>query len=549
MKKLFLLLIIILAAFLRFWQLGVNPPALTWDEVSFGYNAYSLGIDGKDEFGKFLPIQYLESFGDFKPPLYAYLNILPVKIFGLTEFATRFPSALFGTLTVLMTYFLGRRLTLIKTQKDADSLALLSSFFLAISPWHINLSRAAFEANVASFFIVSGIWLFLAGVQEKKWCLIFSAFSFVLSMYTFNTARIVAPLLVLALAIGFRKKLWENKKHTFSAGIIGLILFLPLIQFLFSPQASLRFHEVNIFSDSSIVERSNREIKNDGGVWWSKIIHNRRIYYAQSFISHYLDHFNPAFLFIKGDGNPKFSTQDVGQLYLAELPFLIIGAFFLFKKREGHWWILPMWLMIGIIPAATARETPHALRIETTLPVWQILTALGFLGCLSYLRTWRLPRPRLWLSLARRCATCFAMTILFLNFLYYVHGYYTYYPVGYSQEWQYGYKEAVNYVKEVENQYDKIVFTDNLGRPYIYFLFYTRENPRNFQATAKIWREALGFVHVDGYGKYEFQKEIKPEVNKKNLYVGLSQNVPSGVHILKTFNYLNGQPVLAAYTL
>src|SRR5574337_2158196 len=94
--------IVLVAAFLRFYQLGTNPPSLTWDEAAWGYNAYSLGLNGKDEFGRFLPITYLESFVDFKPPMYAYLDVLPVKIFGLNEFATRFPSALFGTLTVLL---------------------------------------------------------------------------------------------------------------------------------------------------------------------------------------------------------------------------------------------------------------------------------------------------------------------------------------------------------------------------------------------------------------------------------------------------------------
>src|ERR1035437_741815 len=108
--KLFLLLIVLLAGILRFYQLGVNPPSLTWDEAAWGYNAYSLGVNGKDEFGRFLPYDYLESFGDFKPPMYAYLDIIPVKIFGLNEFSTRFPSALFGTLTVLFTFFLVKRI-------------------------------------------------------------------------------------------------------------------------------------------------------------------------------------------------------------------------------------------------------------------------------------------------------------------------------------------------------------------------------------------------------------------------------------------------------
>src|SRR5438876_12140267 len=106
----FLLFIVAIAAFLRLVQLGTNPPSLTWDETAWGYNAYSLGLNGRDEFGRFLPLDYLESFGDFKPPLYAYLDILPIKVFGMTEFAVRFPSALFGILAVLLTYFLVKQI-------------------------------------------------------------------------------------------------------------------------------------------------------------------------------------------------------------------------------------------------------------------------------------------------------------------------------------------------------------------------------------------------------------------------------------------------------
>ena len=107
---LFVILIIVIASFLRFFAISTNPPSLTWDEASWGYNAYSIGIDGRDEFGRFLPLTYLESFGDFKPPVYAYLSVLPVKIFGLNEFSTRFASAFFGVLTILLTYFLTKKI-------------------------------------------------------------------------------------------------------------------------------------------------------------------------------------------------------------------------------------------------------------------------------------------------------------------------------------------------------------------------------------------------------------------------------------------------------
>ncbi len=560
-KYLLLAFIVIIAIFLRFYQLGSNPPSLAWDEAAWGYNAYSLGIDGRDEFGNFLPLQYLESFGDFKPPVYAYLAILPVKIFGLNEFAVRFPSALFGVLTVLITYFLVKRIFssqdspprslfghlggVAKRFPRGETVALLSAFFLAISPWHINLSRAAFEANIATFFIVGGVWLFLKGIQKKRSSLIFSVIFFVLAMYTFNTARIVAPLLVLILAIGFRKRLLERRKDLILTVIVGLMLIAPLAQFLVTPQAKLRFQEVNIFSDAGIIERANQQIANDGDAWWSKILHNRRLAFTVEYLRHYLDNLNPGFLFIKGDGNPKFSTQDVGQLYLWELPFLITGALLLIKKREGSWWIVPLWLVIGIIPAGTARETPHALRIETTLPTFQILSAIGVVAFTSWINKIKMAKNFKFLILI------FISSLLIFNFLYYYHGYYTHYPREYSGEWQYGYKEAIAYVDKVKQDYDKIVFTEALGRPYIYTLFYTKEDPRTFRETAQIFREVYGFVHVKSYGKYIFTKEVREGTfpGKRILYVDKPEGFPNGANKLKTIFQLDGKETLIVYSL
>lgn len=352
--KLILILVILSALFLRFLRLGINPPAISWDEAAWGYNAYSLGSTGQDEFGRRWPLDYLESFGDFKPPVYAYLTILPVKIFGLNEFSTRFASAFFGTLTVLLTFFLTKEI--FWKSKNSIQISLIASFLLAISPWHILLSRAAFEANVATFFIVSGVFFFLAGVR-KSWLLVPSAICFSLSLSTFNTARIVSPLLAFLLLFSFRKSLWPLKFKLLASFVVGFLFILPAIPFFLTPQSRLRFREVNIFSDSSIVAESNRQMSNDHWAIWSRLIHNRRWGYLQQYLRHYLDHFNPSFLFVKGDGNPKFSTQDVGQLYLWELSFLVIGAFFLFREKTGFWWIIPVWLLIGIIPAASARDS------------------------------------------------------------------------------------------------------------------------------------------------------------------------------------------------
>src|SRR3989344_5777104 len=104
MKKLLIVLIVLLAAILRFYQIDSNPPSLYWDEASLGYNAYSILKTARDEHGTFLPLTNFAAFGDYKPPGYIYVTVPAVWIFGLTEFAIRFPSAFFGTLTVLITY-------------------------------------------------------------------------------------------------------------------------------------------------------------------------------------------------------------------------------------------------------------------------------------------------------------------------------------------------------------------------------------------------------------------------------------------------------------
>jgi 4-amino-4-deoxy-L-arabinose transferase-like glycosyltransferase len=547
--KFALLLIVLLAGFLRFFSLGVNPPSLTWDEAAWGYNAYSLGIDGKDEFGKFLPVTNIESFGDFKPPLYAYLDILPVKILGLNEFATRFPSAMFGTLTVLITFFLVR--SIFKTSKYRDSVAIFSSLFLALSPWHILLSRAAFEANVANFLIVFGIWTFLEAINKRKRLLILSAASFALSFYVFNTARIVSPLIVLLLLIVFRKQLFAIKKTTLLAVITGFMIFIPVLGFLLSPQAKLRFQEVNIFTDSLVVKTANAEISNDNNVFWSKIIHNRRVLYGISFIKHYFDNLSPNFLFITGDGNPKFSIQSVGQMYIFDIIFFAGGILYLFKKKEGYWWLIPVWILIAIIPAATARETPHSLRIESALPTFQILVAYGFVIFLTWVKKLDLRFKNYDLGKFSFVLILIPFVFLFFNFLYFYHSYFNNYPFDYSGEWQYGYKQSIDYVKSVEKDYDYIQITNVLGRPYIYYLFYTKTKPVDFRNSASIGRDPFGFVTVNSFGKYIFPTDYNYNLskNKKVLYINTPFVLPKNIKILKTFYLLNGQSVLVAYTL
>jgi len=82
---LYLVLILVLAVFLRFYKIGQVPPSLNWDEVAMGYNAYSILKTGQDEWGRKFPLLGFESFGEYKLPVFVYATIPGVWLFGLNE--------------------------------------------------------------------------------------------------------------------------------------------------------------------------------------------------------------------------------------------------------------------------------------------------------------------------------------------------------------------------------------------------------------------------------------------------------------------------------
>src|SRR5260221_6229585 len=139
--------ILLLAASLGCCKLGAVSTSPNADEVAIGYNAFLILKTGKDEYGRKFPLLF-QSFDDYKMPVYIYLTVPSVALFGLRDFSVRLPSAVLGTLTVYATY------VLVTSLFANSSLALIAAFLLAISPWHLQFSRSAYEANVAVFFNV-----------------------------------------------------------------------------------------------------------------------------------------------------------------------------------------------------------------------------------------------------------------------------------------------------------------------------------------------------------------------------------------------------------
>lgn len=529
--KVLLLCIVLLAGILRFVKLDSVPPSMYWDEVSQGYNSYLILETGRDEHQEFMPIARFQAFGDYKAPVYIYLDVPFIALFGKTALAVRFPSALFGTLTVLTTFFLVREI--FYKSKSRNMLALLSAFFLAVSPWHIQLSRVAYEGNIATFFTVLAAFLFLIAVRRNMWLIILSVTSFVLAFYSFNAHRVFIPLLVILFGSIYFKELWINKKQVIIAGLIGVALLIPYLSFFRSPESKLRFNEVNIFTELEVVKQANSWTEHNSSNPLSPIIHNRRVLYGILYIQHYFDFFNPNYLFISGDENARFSSHDVGQLFLWELPLLLLGIYALSQGNRKTAVFLFGWFLLSPVAAATARETPHALRSATFIPTYEILIAIGFVFCLDLVKKVRFGKEIFVTGWAG----------MFIIFMYiFLHGYYVHFPREYSGVFQYGYKETIQKAEKIKDKYDYIVMTRAYGRPYIYTVFYSDMTPQEFWKTGKVTKDQYGFYEVEQVGKYIFRDTLLNEADrgKKVLYIGNESDIPKSVHVVDRVNFVKG---------
>lgn len=539
-KKIVLLLlfIIVLAAGLRLWELGRVPLSPDWDEVALGYNAYSIMQTGRDEYGKFLPI-VLRSFDDYKPALYAYLSIPAISVFGLNIFSVRLPSAIFGILTVFALFFLVKELF-----KD-NIIALLASLFLAISPWHIQFSRIAFEANVGVALNVFAVLFFIKGLK-RSWLLAVSSFLAGLSLHIYQSEKVFIPLLFLALITIFRRQLFSiPKKHIVFSLVIGLVVAMPMVVYIIGDKNSLeRARGVSIFSQSSeVLEFSSKRILEDKkqNSFLGMTIDNRRIAFAKQMVGGYLSHFDLNWLFTKGD-IARHHAPNMGLIYLFEFPFIFIGIYSLifgsFNKKTKI--LIFSWFLISPIPASITTGVPHAVRALSFLPTIQIFVAIGIVSALQKISKFKIKY------------LLFVFLFLFstFNVSYYINQYFIQQNYFNADEWQYGYSHVVPVVKEIEKNYKKIVVSNQppMDQSYMFFLFYLKYSPQSYQEISKY--VSGGFMENHYFGKYEFRpiEWDKEKSQLDTLYIGRPLDFPVNISLKKEVFYPDGRSAMKVIT-
>lgn len=455
-----LVLILAIGIFFRFYKLGITPAGFYLDEAAMGYNAYSILKTGKDEFGKAMPLIF-RSFLDFKTPIYTYILVPLIPIFGLTVYTTRFPSALFGVLTLPLLYLLIKEIT---PEKISSKLALVSTFLLAISPWHILLSRTSYETNLSLFFLILGIYTFYLSLKKPS-LFIISALGLSLSFLSYHAERLIVPIVLVFLVVSNLKILLGNLRRYWLPGamglILGLFLTLPTISLMRTPGFLSRTTTLNIFSHS---RQFPAGYKPDYHGPLAGLINSPFLLSVNEFTSLYISYFSPRYLFSIGNADPKSSYLDLATFFIWQLPFYLIGLYFLIKDKKLNPLrpIIILLLLVSPLPAALTRDPYTTIR---SLPLVVPQTIVIALGVVKTLR----PTLIVLLSLVIGAGILSLYSSIFI-----LNDYFRDYA------WDFGPTKVVEYINKLPKDLP-ITFDNSRGESYIHLLFFTQYDPATYQ--------------------------------------------------------------------
>ncbi len=512
----------LVALFFRFYKITQVPTSLNWDEAAFGYNAYSILLTGKDEYGIKLPLEF-KSVGDYKCPLFVYFTVPAVKLFGLNEFSVRFISSFFGALCIAVFF-------LVVWELFGDlKLCFFSSLLLAVSPWHLQFTRAQGDVAISSFFVLFGFWQFLRWIKNGRpvsICLAFAAFA--LTFYAYFAERFFVPVFFLVLCFFFRREILSRKKSFALGAIVGLLTVAPLLSAMISSGQKSKILMTTIFGYRQAETYLEKMKLEDQSPLIFGLFHSPLIEYPLMIADHYLNHFSPYFLFISGVKDDRQRIEGMGMLYWSDtilLAFALWAVVKGIKKRKALFLVLA-WLAVSPLPSVITRDPVHARRAFNMVYPLCLLLGMGLVKFLEIVK-----KSVFW----KKAIFSLAFFGFFLwSFSLYLLSYYVFTPLRTAAGpggWNYGYRELVQFVSSLKSKYEKVIIDTSYQGPYLFFLFYEKYPPARYQPQAVlVKKDEFSLGEGRGYDNYEFRDIYWPadRGKRRTLFAGPPERIPLG---------------------
>jgi hypothetical protein len=445
-----LIFIILIGFSLRVGWLGKYPIGFHSQEALLGYRGKLLADNLVDETGRKLPLIFT-SFEGYQLPMPSYLVAISVKIFGLNEWAVRFPLAVMGCLGLMA--FLGILYQLFPKKKW---IVFWSVLVMAINPWSVFLSRTTSEIFLLFNLFLLISWLFLVLVYK----------------------RYLKALTILLIGI--------------------FLIFLSItISYWRLPAAKQDFINKNFgfFTNLSILNSINQmrgENLNFGDPILGKLFYNKT-FYALKFFEKTAQQLNPQFYFAAGEGNPFHGLTNFGPILVVFLPLFLFGIWHLFKTKELSKY--KKWLLIlfffAILLSAFDSHIFNQEKLVFAFPVMAIL--IGYA-----------------INRLKKYQVVLLIVLLIFNFSFVFYDAFRKEPLRAQEEWQFGVKQMLWKLEPLLDNYDKVFLTDSysqdIGSQFLFYFNYPQEKLRletNLQEGKVFYRQWLNQIGKIRIGQKE----------------------------------------------
>ena len=377
---LLLTLILAFAFAVRIYNIEKAPSGIYPDEAVNGIDALKTFYSGNYKWF------YTDNNG--REGLFMNLIALSYHIFGVTILGLKFPSIIFGFLTVLGSYLLSKELF------RSRRAGLFTAFFVAFSFWSINFSRIAFRAimlptilTFSFYFLFRGIRNNIASKSERLkqyFYFAIAGFVFGIGLHTYIAFRI-APAILLILFIA----LWITKTKFLRDYWLPALIFIIFSLFSMAPMLSDFYHhpehlssrsgEISIFSPAM----NHGHLLKTAGKSLGLSLVQYTFWGDQNWRHNY-----PPYPIL----NPILGISFlIGLVYLISKWFHLLFLRFRHNIRDRKFYIysfLLAWFFGMLAPEFLSAEgLPHALRAIGTLPATYIITTIPFLWILGKLDT------------------------------------------------------------------------------------------------------------------------------------------------------------------
>lgn len=372
-----ILVILLVAAFLRLYRLPALPPGLNFDEAGNGVAALDI-LAGRP--------QLWWQIGGGKEPLWPYIIALSTVVLGPTPLALRLPATLIGILTIAVVYPL---LLALFRKRQPYLTAILTMLGLTLSEWHLHFSRLGFRAILTPLLATCAFYFLWLGLTrtERRWPVLLAAFFTALAIYGYLAARLLPFVIVLFMILqGLQYLLRAGPVSTGQLARTGLYYFLYLTLLLLPLGLYFAYHPAHLLARSATVSIFNPDWHRGDliGAAWQTVVLTLA-----------------TFLGLDGDANPLVNLPREPALPLFLTPFFILGLVVSVYEllRPLNWagrfgparpraanpapplsphLFLLCWWSVMLLPAILAPEgAPHHLRLIGTLAPTYAFVAIG----------------------------------------------------------------------------------------------------------------------------------------------------------------------------